>query len=138
MSEASPTLTSTIEIEIPVRGDIYTCVCVSWNMCGTVLRASAMYCLGVAECSGGTGNDLLHSQTPYLKMLLGTGSGYALERTIEKQNKLEKEKKQGQREKSSMTSAKEKVAGWRQEVQDLAVLKHIKRAAVSDEKEQLE
>ena len=26
-----------------------------------------MYCLGIAECSGGTGNDLLHSQTPYIR-----------------------------------------------------------------------
>ena len=50
-------------------------------------EASATYCLGVAECSGGTCNDLLHSQTPYLKMLLGTGFGYVLARTIEKWKK---------------------------------------------------
>ena len=32
---------------------IYSLVCVSRKMCGTLLRASATYCVGVAERSGG-------------------------------------------------------------------------------------
>ena len=40
---------STIEIEIPARADIYM---MSRKVRGTLLRASATYCVGVAESSG--------------------------------------------------------------------------------------
>ena len=38
----------------------------SRKMCGTLLKVSATYSVGVAECSGGI--DLLRSQTPYLSV----------------------------------------------------------------------
>ena len=57
-SEVSPTLTSTIEIEIPN---------ISIKMCGSLLRASATYCVGVAEHT----IRLPRSQTPYLKVGFG-------------------------------------------------------------------
>ena len=59
---------------------IYIHVYVQQNTC-TLLRASATYCVGVAERSGG--NDLPRSQTPYLYAAFKR-SGYALARTIEK------------------------------------------------------
>ena len=50
------TLTSTIEIEIPRACTVIyiycMCVCVSIKMCDTLLRAIAIYCVGVSECSG--------------------------------------------------------------------------------------
>ena len=60
-SEESPTLTSTIEIDIPARADIYIC---PKKMRGTLLRASAMYCVGRKLW-------IPHSQTPYLKVAFG-------------------------------------------------------------------
>ena len=49
-SEVSPTLTSAIEIEIHcVRR--YICPGMSRKMRGTLLRACATYCIGVAERS---------------------------------------------------------------------------------------
>ena len=56
---------STIEIEIPACGDIY--IIMSRNMCGNVLRASAMYCIGIVERS----LWLSRSQTPYLNVAFG-------------------------------------------------------------------
>ena len=38
----------------------------SRKMRATLLKASAIYCVGIAECS--SGNDLLHSYTPYLNV----------------------------------------------------------------------
>ena len=68
-SEASPTLTSTIEIKIPcARGYIYIQY-MSRKLCGTLLRESATYCVGVTECS--EDNALPHSQTPYLNVAFG-------------------------------------------------------------------
>ena len=54
-------------------------------MSGTLLRASATYCVGITERSDG--NDLPHSQTAYR---LDKRSGYALVRIIEKRNLLSK------------------------------------------------
>ena len=57
---------STIEIEVPhLHGYIYNIYV--RNMRGTLLRESAMYCVGITEYSG-IHNDLPHSQTPYLNV----------------------------------------------------------------------
>ena len=56
------------------------------------------------------------------------------EETEDEKGKIEKEKRKGPREKSALTSAKKTSQDEDGEVQDLAVLKRIKRAAESDEK----
>ena len=54
-------------------------------MHGTLLKASATNCVGIAERS--SGNDLPRSQTHYLNVVCG----YALARTIEARNLLSTE-----------------------------------------------
>ena len=66
-SKASPTLTSTIEIEIPPHADIY--IYMSRKMRGTLLRESAMYCVGVAERSGTAQSDPLPKRSFWVKDL---------------------------------------------------------------------
>ena len=51
---------------------------ISRKMRGSFLRASATYCIGIAERSGTAQPDA------YLKVVLGKGFSYALMQTIEK------------------------------------------------------
>ena len=66
MSKASPALTTTIEIEIPARVEIYSYIytCVQKNVWQPPEGKCATYCVGITERV----LWLPHSQTPYLKV----------------------------------------------------------------------
>ena len=64
-----------------------------------------------------------HSQTPYLKVAFGKGFCYALTRTFEKRYEKDQERRAQQLRQKKTSRDKDG------EVQHLAVLKRIKRAA---------
>ena len=91
-SEASP-LTTDVNRN---SGGMYVYINVARKIRGTLLKASAMHCIGVAECSG-VMIYCIAIPTFWVK--------YALARTIEKRNVLSKESSFFQIQKNSFSKS---------------------------------